>query len=138
MSALHFESFTYAWIYNILHWLFGKFGELSYIELPYVETFYYIIFKNIRYINITFSLIRKLFKCWDSVKFHCGRCEFYKILIFALKLEFYPWQHSQLFFLTGSLCSFPRKMFAKHLCLHSVFCKLISQIKIIFHKTQII
>lgn len=45
----------------------GNISSLSYVDLPNVDRFHYIILK-ITFINITAVLIREVFKYWETVK----------------------------------------------------------------------
>ena len=47
---------------------FKNIGSLSYANITNVDTFHYTIFQKITFVNITSSLIRKIFKYREDIK----------------------------------------------------------------------
>lgn len=78
--------------YNIMYLSFGKYW---FPDLCRSSKCWYISFYNIKKSCIIFSLTRKVFKYWESLKFTSSRYKFARILFFSIwKLDFYHWQQT--------------------------------------------
>ena len=105
----------------LIYWVMKIFQMLTYFITPY---------QKIISVNTTINIIRKYIWVLGSCQVHSGGYELSSIVIFTWNLEFYHLQQilSVVFLeVTGSLCSFSRKMSAKHPCLnnHTLFVSLL-------------
>lgn len=74
-----------------MYWSFGKYGSLSYADLPNTH-FLYNVKENI-FVNIVTDLIRKVSKFWGALKLTVVNTSFPKYQ-FSLKSSNYHWQHT--------------------------------------------